>query len=132
MLYPTHNIAIVSGRHDTCCNDTCDWFEMYKIPLTYFYASGDELCLRRHCQAEHLGRLLKAIHKGRIAFVLDDRPKVVNQVWRNAGIKVYPVGGMVAAPGEQVTATPLPAPSDLANAKKGFRRCPSCGALEDF
>jgi predicted kinase len=132
-LYPTHNIAIVSGRHDTCCNDTCDWLEMYKVPFDLILMRPATSYVSDHIVKQNiLDALLKVIDKGRIAFSIDDRPKVVNQVWRNAKIKVYPVGGMVAAPGEQATAHTASCTFDLANVKKGFRRCPSCGALEDF
>ena len=121
-LYPTHNIGILSGRHDTCCRDTCDWLEMYKIP-------HDLLLMRAATNFDHdyivkqriMETVFKVIDKSRIAFMIDDRPQVC-RMWKGLGLTVYPVGGTIE---HHATCTFVPE-------KKGWKHCPQCGALEDF
>lgn len=122
-LYSTHNICILSGRHDTCCKDSCDWFEMYKIPFDMFLMRGatnfehDYIVKRKIMET-----VLRVIPKERIAFMVDDRPQVC-RMWKNElGLKVYPVGGTTD---HGATCTFVPE-------KKGWKHCPQCGALENF
>jgi len=122
-LYPTHNIIIVSGRHDTCCADTCDWLEASRAPFDFIFMRPAGSDVSDHIVKQNiLDAVLAWIPKDRIAFAIDDRPKVVEQVWRANGIKAYPVGGTI----EHSATCPFEADG------KGWRRCPGCGALEDF
>jgi predicted kinase len=120
-LYPFFNLCAVSGRHDKCGDDTCDWLDGHAVPF-------DHILMRRtgdnrpdtEIKQEILDEFDAKFGKENIAFVLDDRPGVV-QMWRDNGVKVYPVrGGTTHTPGCQYTF------------EKGYRYCPQCGALEDF
>jgi predicted kinase len=120
-LYPHYNVCIVSGRHDHCGDDTCDWLEMHGIPFDHILMrySGDndsDVIVKQAI----LDELSAVIGKENIAFVLDDRPRVV-EMWRRNGIKVYPVRGTWDH-------------SDTCTAvlKKGYKTCPDCGAIEYF
>ena len=121
--YSTHNIAIFSGRHSDCSTDTVSWLEAYKIPfdIILMRASGDyrsDVVIKN----ELLHLLLKVVPKQNVKFVLDDRPKVIEGCWKANGIKVFPVGGT----------TQHSTNCTFDSSSKGWRRCPSCWALEDF
>jgi predicted kinase len=145
-LYPFYNICIVSGRHDHCGDMTCDWLEMNGIPFDHILMrySGDNRSdapvkeeilkeLQAVVGADH-GAYTRweefsesdevpifALPKQGIAFVIDDRPRVV-RMWQSMGIPVFPVRGWVHhTPG-----------CAYENAETGYRTCPDCGALEDF
>lgn len=121
-LYPTHNIAIFSGRHDICCSDTCLWLEEYKIPKDLILMRpGGSLVSDTIIKQNLLDTFLKLVPKTMIAFVVDDRPKVV-RMWKDNGLKVYPVGGTTD---HHTSCTFKPN-------KRGWKHCPDCGALEDF
>jgi predicted kinase len=123
-LYKSFNIVIVSGRHDTCGNDTCEWLEGHDIPY-------DHILMRRGgdnrkdfiVKSEILDELLKVIKLEDIAFVLDDRPQVV-RMWKSAGLTVYPVAG--------TTDHKPNCPGESLPKQKGAKRCVDCGALGDF
>jgi predicted kinase len=124
-LYPHYNVVIVSGRHDTCGEDTVAWLEGHGIPFDHILmrAGGDnrsDFIIKK----ELLNELLVVLTQGQLAFVLDDRPQVV-KMWRENGLKVYPVAGTT------VHRDTCPYGDNLA-AMKGKRRCPDCWALEDF
>ena len=124
-IYPHYNVVIVSGRHDTCGEDTVAWLEGHSIPFDHILmrAGGDnrsDFIIKK----EILTELLTVLSQGQLAFVLDDRPQVV-KMWRENGLKVYPVAGTT------VHRDTCPYGDNLA-AMKGKRRCPDCGALEDF
>jgi predicted kinase len=127
-LYPTHNIVILSGRQSSCCEDTVAWLEGYHIPfdLILMRSAGD----RRSdavIKPELLADLLTTIRKDEIEFVIDDRPRVLRS-WMEAGLKVQPV-----YMGEKLgTWTTDHSPSCKFEGKKDYRRCPDCGALENF
>jgi predicted kinase len=120
-LQPFYNILIVSGRHDTCGDDTCEWFEGNNIPF-------DHILMRRGgdnrsdfiVKQEILDEFLSVFSKEDIAFVLDDRPQVV-RMWKKNGLTVYPVRG-----------TTLHRQGCSFESQRGYRTCPECGALEDF
>ena len=121
-LYPTHNIIMVSGRHNTCSTDTCTWLEGNKVSFDYILMRPAGSYLSDHIVKQAiLDELLAVLPKEQIAFVIDDRWKVV-EMWRANGLKVYPVGGTI-----QHSETCKFQPD-----KKGWRHCPECGALEDF
>lgn len=121
-LYEAYNVVIVSGRHDTCGDDTCEWLEGHGVPF-------DHILMRRGgdnrpdyiIKKEILDEVLQVLQKEEIAFVLDDRPQVV-QMWKANGLTVYPVQG-----------TTVHSPNcTFQPEKKGWRKCPVCWALEAF
>jgi predicted kinase len=145
-LYPHYNICIVSGRHDFCGDMTCDWLEMHGIPFDHILMrySADNRSdapvkeeILRELQAvvgaDHGAytrweefsttddKPIFTVPAQGIAFVIDDRPRVV-RMWQSMGIPVFPVRGWVNhTPG-----------CGYENAETGYRTCPDCGALEDF
>ena len=136
-LYPSFNIFLFSGRHDSVyvkgadgqeqevnvCKDTCDWFEAYRIPFDHILMRPEGSSASDHIVKQRmLDALLRVFPKDRLAFAIDDRWKIVMQVWKANGIKVYPVGG-TPVHGDNCTSVPD---------KGGWRHCPDCGALEDF
>jgi len=135
-LYPSYNILLFSGRHSSVyvkadgqeqevnvCKDTCDWFEAYGIPFDHILMRPEGSSASDHIVKQRkLDALLRVFPRERIAFAIDDRWKIVEQVWRANGVKVYPVGG-TPVHGEGCTFRPD---------KRGWRHCPQCGALEDF
>jgi predicted kinase len=120
-LYPFYNICVVSGRHDFCGDDSCDWLEMHGIPFDHILMRYSDDNRSDHIvKKEILDELCAVVGKENIAFVLDDRPKVV-RMWRDNGVRVFPVrGGTDHTPGCPTAGS------------KGYRTCPDCGALEDF
>jgi predicted kinase len=92
-LYPTKNILIVSGRKEKCGDDTCDWMDMHNVPFDHIIMRctsdnrSDEFVKK-----DLLDMILEVVPKEKIAFVLDDRPKVV-RMWKREGLTVYPVRG---------------------------------------
>src|SRR5271157_753657 len=145
-VYPYYNVCIVSGRHDFCGDLTCDWLEMHGIPFDHILMrySGDNRS-DSPVKEEILKELQAVVGKDHgaytrweefsttdekpiftvpaqgIAFVIDDRPRVV-RMWQSMGIPVFPVRGWVNhTPG-----------CFYENAETGYRTCPDCGALEDF
>jgi hypothetical protein len=128
-LYPHYNICIVSGRHDWCGDDTCDWLDMQGIPYDHILMrySGDN---RSDVLAkqEILDELAAVIGKENIAFVIDDRPRVI-EMWQSNGLVVRQAfdGQILTTPPTFKHAAGCPY-----NERKGYRRCPDCEALEYF
>lgn len=127
-LYPSHNVCVVSGRHDFCGDDTCDWLEMNAVPFDHILMrySGDnrsDIVIKQ----ELLDELSAVIGKESIAFVIDDRPRVC-EMWRSNGLAVKQVFA-----GEVLENPTLKHADGCAYEKQtGYRRCPDCGALEYF
>jgi predicted kinase len=127
-LYPTHNVCVVSGRHDHCGDDTCDWFEMHGVPFDHMLMrySGDnrsDVVVKQ----EILDELAAVVGKENIEFVIDDRPRVV-EMWKSNGLTVRQVFA-----GEVLTNPTVQHADGCAYAnQKGYRRCPDCAALEYF
>jgi predicted kinase len=144
-LYPYYNICIVSGRHDFCGDMTCDWLEMNGIPFDHILMrySGDNRSdapvkeeILKELQAvvgsdhgayvrweefsEGDSTPIFTVPPQGIAFVIDDRPRVV-RMWQSMGIPVFPVRGWVDH-----------SPGCAYEKSKGYRQCPDCSALEDF
>jgi predicted kinase len=122
-LYPHYNICLVSGRHDWCGDDTCDWMDMHGVAFDHILMrySGDnrsDVLVKQ----EILNELAAVIGKENIAFVIDDRPRVV-EMWRSNGLLVIPVRGGWEHSNDCVKATTL---------HKGFKSCPDCGAIEYY
>jgi predicted kinase len=127
-LYPTHNVCVVSGRHDFCGDDSCDWLEMHAVPFDHILMrySGDNRS-DAVVKQEILNELADVIGKENIAFVIDDRPRVC-EMWKSNGIAVRQVFA-----GEVLENPTLQHADGCAYEKqKGYRRCPDCAALEYF
>lgn len=131
-LYLTHNVCVVSGRHDGCGDDTCDWLEMHAVPF-------DHILMRYNAdnrsdavvKQEILDELVAVIGKENIAFVIDDRPRVC-EMWRSNGIVVKQVHAGVVL--ENAESLYKHADGCEYEGKKNYRKCPveTCGALEWF
>lgn len=92
---PDTYIIIVTGRDDTCKEDTLKWLADNNIPFDEFY-------MRDHTLVDENGNKLddtiikKAIYdemikpRFNVRFVLDDRDRVV-KMWREQGLKVLQV-----------------------------------------
>jgi len=89
-LYKDHIVCIVSGRpEDKCQGSTECWLEKYQIPFHHLFMrrggdKRDDTIIKE--------AILSYLPKERIAFVIDDRPRVV-EMWRKNGLRVFPVGG---------------------------------------
>lgn len=124
-LYPHYNVVIVSGRHSSCGEDTEEWLNQYGIPhdALLMRDAGDnrsDVIIKN----ELLHLLLETISKQDVAFALDDRPRVIEGVWKANGVRVFPVAG--------TTQHSLTCTFSGRDKEKGWRSCPSCGALESF
>lgn len=127
-LWETHNICIVSGRHDGCGDDTCDWLEMHGVKFDHIIMrySGDNRS-DAIVKKEILDEIVAVVGRENIAAVIDDRPRVV-EMWHNNGLNVRQV-----YQGEfLVNATTVHADGCRYANEKDYRRCPDCGALEYF
>jgi predicted kinase len=122
VLYPHYNILDMSGRHDSCGDDTCDWLDMHGAPFDHI--------LMRHtgdnrsdviAKQEMLDEFVAVFGKESIFMVLDDRPRVV-EMWRSNGVKVIPVRGTWDH-SESCT---------FDKTRKGYDECPECGAIEYY
>lgn len=127
-LYPSHNVCFVSGRHDFCGDDTCDWLDGHACPFDHILMrySGDNRS-DAVVKQEILDELAAVIGKENIAFVIDDRPRVCD-MWRSNGVPVKQVyaGEVLENP------TVKHADGCAYEHQKGYRRCPDCAALEYF
>jgi len=126
-LYATHNVFVVSGRNDKCGEDSEAWLNEYKVPHDYLLMrdvpSVPDVVIKKVI----LDELLAVMPLDKIALVIDDRPKVV-KMWMREGLKVYTV-----YQGEEVKnfTTAHRDGCPFTNAKD-YRRCPKCGAMENF
>lgn len=129
-LYSQYNIIILSGRHAGCCEDTVDWLRSYKIPFDFISMRSDkDNRSDAVIKPELLAEILTTIRMDEIAFVIDDRPRVIH-AWKAAGLKVRPVHkGEFIDP--EKWATEHTATCSWAGTEIKVR-CPECGALEEF
>lgn len=89
-LAEDHTICLVSGRPDTYQNATMDWLEEHNVPYDYlFMRPGSD----RRSDVEVKQRVLDHLPKKKILVALDDRPSVIEGVWRKNNIRVIPVRG---------------------------------------
>ena len=128
-LYPTRNICVVSGRHDHCGDDTCDWLDMHAVPFDHILMrySGDNRS-DAVVKDEILKELTAVIGMENIECVIDDRPRVCD-MWRSHGLTVRQVHGGEFLDGPANTKH---ADGCAYESRKGYRKCPDCGALEYF
>ncbi len=94
-LAPEYNVVIVSGRHTSCGDATIKWLAENEIPFDHIFMrnSGDNRP-DEIIKQEILNAMLRIISKTQIAFVIDDRPKVI-EMWRRNGLRVFPARGAV-------------------------------------
>jgi predicted kinase len=94
-LSEDHDIYIVSGRHSSCGVGTTYWLMDHGVPYdAIFMRHAWDNRADTVVKKEILDALLKLVPKERIAFVLDDRPKVI-RMWKENGLRVFPVRGAV-------------------------------------
>lgn len=88
-LAENYMIVLVSGRPAYCWERTMAWMDKYGVPASHLFMrrSGDH---RPDTMIKN--GILSKLPKERILFAIDDRPCVVEQVWRANGVKVIPVG----------------------------------------
>jgi hypothetical protein len=91
---PTYQVVIVSGRSTVCALSTYLWLSSRITLSAAFMRNRGDRRPDVEVKQEILDALLQVVPKEQIAFVLDDRPKVIN-MWRANGLTVYPVRGAV-------------------------------------
>ena len=92
--YKHYHVVIVSGRSpEKCGEETCQWLTDNWIPYHHI------IMRRSNCHGPDvdekqliLNDILKIIPRSQIAFVVDDRPSVVD-MWRKNALTVIPVRG---------------------------------------
>ena len=124
-------IIIVSGRHSTCGDMTVEWLNLHEVRF-------DHILMRhgwdnRHdfiVKEEILNELLDIVDQSQIAYVIDDRPQVITKCWMKNNIPVRPVYHGEFIPMSYWTTQH--SSTCTFNQKEGYRRCPQCGAFENF
>ena len=132
-LYTQPNVLMfaVSGRKSTCGDATNAWLDKYEVPrdglfMRHSFDNSSDVPVKQ----EILRELLAYFPKEQIVFVVDDRPRVVQGCWMEAGVPVRPVyGGEFLTPEEFTT---VHRDGCSYADREGYRRCPDCQALEDF
>jgi predicted kinase len=132
-VYTQPNVLMfaVSGRKSTCGDATWAWLDKYEAPrdglfMRHSFDNSSDVLVKQ----EILRELLAYVPKEQIAWVVDDRPRVIRDCWIPEGIPVRPVyGGKFLTP-DEFTTTHRDGCSY--QNKEGYRRCRECGALEDF
>lgn len=90
-----YRVIIVSGRHSTCGTSTVNWLMGNGITFDHiFMRNGGDNRPDTIVKKEILDGILRYIDKEQIAFVIDDRPSVID-MWRGEGLKVFPARGAV-------------------------------------
>jgi predicted kinase/histidinol phosphatase-like enzyme len=126
-------IFIVSGRKSTCGEATVAWLiqhgvKFHHVFMRHKHDNDSDVKVKNTI----LNELLQSVEMERIAFVIDDRPRVVKDAWMARGIPVRPVyGGKFLTPEEFTTEHKEGCSYDREDLSD-YRRCPECGALEDF
>jgi len=95
-LAKDNSIVLVSGRHASCGDGTMQALANYGVPYDHLLMrnSGDNRPDTVVKQELLNGMLKCGVTKKQITCVLDDRPKVI-RMWKENGLKVYPVRGQV-------------------------------------
>jgi predicted kinase len=89
-LQQDYDIIVVTGRQEHYYPQTAEWLKAVKINYRRIFMRSNED--HRHDWEVKLD-ILGHLPKSQIEFAIDDRPTVINKVWRAEGVKVYPVGG---------------------------------------
>ncbi|MGI4757281.1 MAG: hypothetical protein ACRYGF_10595 [Janthinobacterium lividum] len=92
-LDETYTVVLVSGRPISKSGaKTLGWLAYYRVPYQYlFMRRGGDRRPDTEVKQEILDAILRVVPKERIAFAIDDRLSVIEQVWRRNGIRVFPV-----------------------------------------
>jgi predicted kinase len=91
---PDYNVIIVSGRSTKCAVSTENWLSSRITYSRLFMRNRGDRRPDIEVKKEILDAILQKVPKEQIAFVIDDRPCVI-RMWRENGLKVYPVRGAV-------------------------------------
>lgn len=94
-LYETYQVVYVSGRDESCRDDTLEWLQR-KTPL---WATDEELFMRHEgdgradylVKRDLLDEVTRAYPGRYIVGVIDDRPQVLD-MWHDLGLTTFRVG----------------------------------------
>ncbi len=92
-LFSTFTVALVSGRPmDLTGGKTLWWLAHHGVPYHFlFMRRGRDRRPDTEVKQEILNDILQTLPAERIAFAIDDRPSVIEQVWRKNNVRVFPV-----------------------------------------
>ena len=92
-LAEDRTVVLVSGRPiDKAGAKTLEWLRRFRVPFHKIYMrQGGDRRPDTEVKQEILDNILRTLPKECIAFAIDDRVSVVEQVWRRNGIRVFPV-----------------------------------------
>lgn len=90
----SHQIIIVSGRHESCGPDTEDWLRNVACVPYHRLIMRDRGDDRSDeiAKKELLDLILKYVSKENIELVIDDRPRII-KMWRANGLEVFAARG---------------------------------------
>lgn len=89
-LSEDYTICLVSGRPDTYQSETMSWLMEHQVPYDYlFMRSGGD----KRSDVEVKQQILDHLPKEKILVAFDDRPSVIEGVWRKNNVRVIPVRG---------------------------------------
>lgn len=132
-LYTQPNVLVfaVSGRKSTCGDATWAWLDRHEVPrdglfMRHSFDNSSDVLVKQ----EILREILANVPKEQIAGVIDDRPRVVRDCWMAEGLPVRPVYGDTFLTPEEFTT--IHSVGCVYEHREDYRRCPDCGALEDF
>lgn len=92
--HETYQVIVVSGRSTVCALSTDLWLRGRISYSALFMRNRGDRRPDTEVKQEILSALLTVVPKEQIAFVIDDRPKVI-KMWKNNGLTVYPARGAV-------------------------------------
>ncbi len=92
-LAECYTVVLVSGRPvDKAGTKTLAWLSYFRVPHeNLFMRRGADRRPDTEVKQEILDDMLRVVARDRIAFAIDDRLSVIEQVWRRNGIRVFPV-----------------------------------------
>ncbi len=92
-LAKEYTIVLISGRPiDRTAAKTLWWLHHFNVPYRHiFMRCGGDHRPDTDVKEEILDDLLQQVPKSQILFAIDDRPSVVEHVWRKNGIRIFPV-----------------------------------------
>jgi predicted kinase len=89
-----YQVIVVSGRSTKCAKGTEDWLNARITYSHLFMRNRGDHRPDVEVKQEILDGILKKVPKEQIAFVIDDRPCVI-EMWRSNGLRVFPARGAV-------------------------------------
>jgi arsenate reductase-like glutaredoxin family protein len=94
-LSPEYRVFIVSGRDGSSRKSTEEWLRKHDIEYEKLYMRrARDFRKDTIVKKEILDQILRTVPKESIAFVIDDRPSVV-EMWRENGLRVFPARGAI-------------------------------------